>query len=124
MTDRRITRSLLAAVAIFGLTTACGGDSDTNDATTETTATEAATPATVDIEGFAFAPATLEIEAGTTVTWTNQDGFAHSVIADDKAFSSEELAKGASYEETFDEAGTYAYFCGIHNSMRGVIEVA
>ncbi len=38
---------------------------------------------TVDIYGMAFKPSTLTVKAGTKITWTNSDGFAHTVTADD-----------------------------------------
>ena len=43
----------------------------------ELTAAGAASPATVKIDNFAFAPATLTITAGTTVTWKNEDDSPH-----------------------------------------------
>jgi len=39
----------------------------------ETPVKAAASPATVQIDNFAFAPATLTVSAGTTVTWKNED---------------------------------------------------
>ena len=43
---------------------------------------------------FAFAPATLTVKAGTTVTWTNKDEDPHTVVADDGAFRSQVLGSG------------------------------
>lgn len=82
-----------------------------------------ATPAGVTIKGFAFGPPTLTVKAGTTVTWTNADGVAHSVVAEDTSFISDDLPTGSTFEQTFDEDGTFAYFCGVHPSMTGTIEV-
>src|ERR1700740_3669234 len=39
----------------------------------------AASPATVQIDNFAFAPATLTVTAGTTVTWKNEDDSPHRI---------------------------------------------
>ena len=33
------------------------------------------------------------------------------------------LGQGASYSATFSTPGTYAYLCGIHNSMTGTVVV-
>jgi plastocyanin len=78
----------------------------------------------VDIADRAFGPATLEIAAGTTVTWTNNDGTAHTVTADDGSFDSENLDPGATYSFTFDTPGTYTYHCDYHSSMTATIVVS
>ena len=85
----------------------------------------AAGPAqTVEMRNFAFAPASLEVANGTTVTWTNRDGAHHSVAFDDMVLpDSPVLAQGASFSQTFDEPGPYAYHCGPHPDMRGTIVV-
>ena len=77
----------------------------------------------VTIQNFAFAPASLTVKAGATVTWTNQDSPSHSVKWDDGTASSAPLATGSTYTRTFATAGTYAYVCGIHASMHGTIVV-
>lgn len=78
----------------------------------------------VDIAGFAFTPKTVEVEAGTTVVWTNQDGAGHSVEDAGGLFEeSEDLQAGDAFRFTYAEPGTYPYFCGIHQYMRGEIVV-
>ena len=77
----------------------------------------------VEIKDFAFAPASLTIAAGTTVSWTNRDSPAHTVTADDGSFDSKQLANGASFTHTFATAGTFTYHCAIHSSMKGTIVV-
>jgi plastocyanin len=80
-----------------------------------------ASPA-VSITDYAFAPDMLEIAAGTTVTWTNEDAAPHTVTADDGAFESKVLAdEGGTFSFTFDEPGTYTYHCNIHLNMRATI---
>lgn len=78
----------------------------------------------VTIVDFAFKPADLEVEVGTTVTFTNKDEFAHTATAKDKSFDTGNLDKDATFEHTFDEAGTFEYVCAIHNSMTGTITVS
>lgn len=87
--------------------------------TTATTASGAT--AAVEIKGFAFNPATLTIQKGTTVTWTNKDSAPHTVTGD--AFGSETLSQGQAFVHTFNEAGTFEYSCHIHPSMRGKVIV-
>ena len=77
----------------------------------------------VDIEGFAFQPATLTVPPGTTVTWTNQDNAPHTVTSVDGKFDSGSLSKGQEFSFNFTEPGVYDYHCKIHPSMRGQIEV-
>ena len=79
--------------------------------------------AAVDIVDFAFEPATLEIPVGTTVTWTNQGQAPHTATAEDGSFDSGPLDPGGTFSHTFEEPGTYAYFCGIHPDMRATIVV-
>ncbi len=57
----------------------------------------------------------IRITAGTTVTWVNEDSFGHTVTADDGSFDSGNVAGGASWSYTFDEPGTYPYYCVPHS---------
>ena len=77
----------------------------------------------VAIAGFAFDPATVTIQVGDVVTWTNQDSVAHTATADDGSFDTGQLANGAFETVTFDTAGTFAYVCSIHAQMTGTIVV-
>ncbi|MEJ7561469.1 MAG: cupredoxin domain-containing protein [Ilumatobacteraceae bacterium] len=77
----------------------------------------------VTIADFAFDPAELEVAAGATVTWTNNDSATHTVESDDETLMSDDLPSGATYEMTFDEPGTYEYVCGIHPNMAGTVIV-
>ena len=77
----------------------------------------------VNIENFAFVPATIEIEVGTTVTWENHDTAPHTATADDGTFDSDELAQGETFSYTFDQPGEFPYFCEIHPNMTGTVIV-
>ena len=76
-----------------------------------------------------FSPASLTINAGDTVEWTNVDTAAHTVTGGSPAngpsgvFDSSLVMGGASFENTFDEAGSYDYFCMVHPWMVGNIQV-
>ena len=76
----------------------------------------------VAIAGFAFQPATLQVAAGTEVTWTNQDPAQHTVTGDDGSFDSGPMDRGATFSTTVN--GPVTYVCAIHPSMRGTIRVA
>jgi plastocyanin len=77
----------------------------------------------VTIDGFAFAPATLTVSAGTSVTWTNRDEEPHTVVAGDGSFHSPGMGTGATFSHTFSTAGTFDYVCSIHPMMRGTVVV-
>ncbi|MFF4508499.1 cupredoxin family copper-binding protein [Streptomyces sp. NPDC001401] len=80
---------------------------------------------TVAVKNFAFAPATLTVKAGTTVTWTNQDTDAHTVTSHNAGgpLRSPALGTGKSYSYTFTKAGSYAYLCTIHPFMTATVTV-
>lgn len=109
--------------------TACGGGgkdkaSGSGSQTTSAGSGGSASADKVNIKGFAFAPAKITVKAGTTVTWTNNDEFAHTVKPDNNAFpESKNIETGASFSYTFDAPGTFPYICGIHNSMMGSVTV-
>ncbi|HVM02258.1 MAG TPA: plastocyanin/azurin family copper-binding protein [Acidimicrobiales bacterium] len=124
----------MAAAALVAVTAAAcaGGDSpDSPDGDAAPTANE------VTMRLIAFRPETLTVDAGATVTWRQEDAGAHTVTSgtveqggagvtampDDK-FDSGEIATGDTFELTFDEPGTYPYFCEIHPAtMRGEVRV-
>jgi plastocyanin len=83
------------------------------------------TGAAVDaaIRDFEFEPAGLTVGVGTTVRWTNEGPSSHTVTANDRSFDSGALAQGATFEHTFDAAGTFGYFCEIHADMSGTLIV-
>jgi plastocyanin len=84
----------------------------------------ATAPVTVHITNFVFTPAELNVPAGTTVTWVNDDDIPHTVVSDDKAtFRSKVLDTGQSFSFTFKAAGSFGYFCSIHPHMTGRVTV-
>jgi plastocyanin len=81
-------------------------------------------PVDVAIMDFAFAPETVTVKAGTTVTWTNHDSEAHTVrTTKSTAVKSDVLATDATFSFTFTTPGEYAYHCSIHPEMHGTVVV-
>lgn len=119
----------LGAGFILAVATACGGSSATQAPPAQ--ASQAAAGPTcggtagqaVAIKGFAYAPATLTVNADGTVTWTNGDNTAHTVTFDNGPDCGN-VAAGASVTATFSSAGTFAYHCTIHPSMKGTVTVS
>jgi plastocyanin len=84
--------------------------------------------AQVVLSNTSFQPAQITVPAGTTVTWINRDPVAHTVTAGTRGnpsglFDSGQIAPGGTFSFTFDQAGTYNYFCAVHNGMDGTVIV-
>jgi plastocyanin len=77
----------------------------------------------VNIDNFAFAPATLTVHAGSTVTWTNRDEEPHTVVANDGSFHSPGMGSQATFSYTFTKSGTFDYVCSIHPYMHATVVV-
>ena len=83
------------------------------------------TATTITIKNMTFTPATVEISAGTTVKWVNEDLISHQVSSltaiwfDDSPM----LQPGESYEFTFETPDTLDYVCGPHAGMNGSITI-
>ncbi len=71
-----------------------------------------------------FDPVSFTVKAGTTVTWVNKDGAAHTVTSSDsKLFDSGNVDAGGTYKFTFTQPGTYQYYCTLHPWMKGTMIV-
>ena len=76
-----------------------------------------------------FVPAQISIGVGETVTWSNDDTAAHTVTGGNAAdgpsgvFDSSLFMAGTEFSHTFDEAGTFEYFCMVHPWMVGSVIV-
>lgn len=77
----------------------------------------------VRIATFAFKPATVTVNTGTTVKWTSADAAPHTVTAADASFTSKTLNKGGTYSRRFTRAGRFAYLCALHPQMKGTVVV-
>jgi plastocyanin len=96
--------------------TGCGDGDDASDASAQ------APVATTDIsvQDNSFGPAAVEVAAGDTVTWTWEGDNDHNVVGDD--FQSDTQNDGT-FEQSFDQAGTYTYQCTLHGGMGGTVVV-
>ena len=76
-----------------------------------------------------YIPATLNISAGTTVIWENNDAAAHLATSGtpdggpDGVFDSGMIMGGATYEYEFSETGEFVYYCLVHPWMVGTVVV-
>lgn len=126
--------AVLPVLIIAALFAGCGGDTATLDTSTaappaETAATPSAAPedatAEVGIADFAYEPATITVEAGTAVSWTNEDAAAHTatISTGAKEFDTGTIEEGQTETVTFDAPGTYKYVCVFHPLMKGKLVV-
>jgi len=110
---------MLAAVCVLGavlLVAGCGSSDMGGTPPTTPSVTPSSAGATIVIKDFAFAPATVTIKVGDTVTWRNEDGVPHDATGD--GWTSGSISSGQSYSRVFDKPGTYTYVCKVHPSMK------
>jgi len=70
-----------------------------------------------------YSPSAPEAQVGTTVTWTNDDTTTHTVTDKDGEFDSFDIPPGETYSRSFNEVGTFGYYCKYHPMMEGSITV-
>jgi plastocyanin len=101
MTATRLAPAVLLALVLVAA--GCGG-SDKGEAVATTEVTMA--------KSYVFEPERIEVDAGQTVTWTNDDNFTHTVQVDGQ--EDHEVERGESVSIAFDAPGTYHYVCTLH----------
>ena len=110
---RRALAFLVCAAALAGLAAGCGGEGDS---------TPVATNEVTMVKSYRFDPERIVVQAGSTVTWTNDDNFTHTVQVDGQ--DDHEVGRSDSFSITFDEPGTYHYVCTLHrHDMEGEVIV-
>lgn len=109
---------------------ASDGDDAGGDAPDDVVVIEGTT-ATVQALDNTFRAPDIQVDPGTTVTWTNEGRNEHDVLpveGDDWGVEVESFQPGDSYEHTFTDPGVYDYYCSIHGTttagMIGTVVVA
>lgn len=109
----------LAAVAALLLLSACGEGETGPDGEEPVRTDRVELP-----KSYRFEPEVIEVDAGTTVTWTNEDDFPHNLHLLDGSDRLEPLPVGEEASITFDEPGEYDYECSLHpQQMQGKVIV-
>jgi plastocyanin len=107
-----MTRPLLLVAAFAALVAGCGGSAESS--------TPVATTEVSMAKSYRFDPKVIEIEAGQTVTWKNEDNFTHTVQVDGQ--DDHKVDRGDSVSIKFDTPGTYDYVCTLHRQdMEGKV---
>ena len=78
-----------------------------------------------------YVPASVTVNSGDTLVWSNDDTAAHTVTSGAPSesesvgaiFDSSLVTAGSSFSYTFEEAGEYPYFCMVHPWMTGNVRV-
>ena len=82
-----------------------------------------------ELDDTCFQPSYLTILVGDTVDWVNDDVAAHTVTSGSPqdgpsgVFDSSLVMAGTVFSHTFEEPGTYPYFCLVHPWMIGSVIV-
>lgn len=117
---------LALVVACAALVAGCGSSSggSSSSAPAQSTSTPAASSSSagdavnVNMQNIAFAPTSVTVKKGGTVTWLNKDSVDHNVTATRGAtFKSATLGRGAQFTWQAITTGTIDYVCTIHPNM-------
>lgn len=104
-------------LVFFSVLISCSKSTDYQPPATADTSTHK-----ISILSAKFDPSTLTIVAGDKVTWINNDTTAHSIISDDaNSFNSGTINPGGTFSVSFLITGSFAYHCGVHPEVRGVV---
>lgn len=124
------TYILLLPALILAFTLISCGDSPTDSGTNGDNGNDIEEPGPDEVwmEGQSFSPTNLEVEVGTTVTWTNKSDLIHTVTSGsgrtaDGLFDSGNMSGGETFTYTFNEVGVFDYFCVPHENMTATITV-
>jgi plastocyanin len=127
---RTATSALATAFSIIALV-AVGCSGYNNSTGYDTTDNQGGgTPGALEVwaQSVQFTPSSRTVAVGSTVTWTNKDATTHTVTSGttghpDGVFDSGNLSQNGTFSFTFNQAGTYHFYCRIHSSMSGTIIV-
>ena len=120
MTPRWILR-IVACVALFAI--ACSGASGQATRTFKPNEIQVIEPEGQQ-DKWTYAPSPLKVAKGTAVSIVNQGKEFHTVTANDPGRPFDiSLDAGKTVTFTFDKVGTFAYHCGVHPQMTGVVQV-
>jgi plastocyanin len=112
-----VTRTILPAAVLAAVAVAsgagCGSSAD---------AAPVATTQVTMVKSYRFDPETIEVKAGSTVTWSNDDNFTHTVHVDGR--EDHKVEPGDRVSISFVQPGTYHYVCTLHSrDMQGEVIV-
>jgi plastocyanin len=123
----------VVTLAMFGIAgSGCSNDSSNPYGSSATGPTVSPSPTiapvsanTVSMAGSVFSPVSITVAVGTTVTWNNNDGIAHTSTSDTGVWDTGNIPAGGSTTTTFNTAGQFPYHCTYHLAMgmKGMVVV-
>ena len=123
---------LLPGLILLLVLAACSSSSSSASATPSVTATgssasqKTGTTDTIVIKNFMFSPDSITVSPGAVITVKNEDSVTHTLTdkTDQNTFNTGPVAPNQT--KTFkapDKAGSYPFFCTIHQYMTGTLVV-
>jgi plastocyanin len=118
-------RLVLAALLVIGFPLGACSSSSGNGEPFSVPGEPVATAQVDAPRSYRFEPAVIQVQRGTTVTWTNHDQFPHTVqLLTGSDRSTRDLGIGKSVTIGFDQPGDYYYRCSLHPAqMHGKVIV-
>ena len=121
--------SLVVLFAIASMVTIAPNAFADHHMQTVTNAEGSSTPGCEETADGCFIPSPVTIPMGGTITWDNNDTAAHTATGGSATegpsgvFDSSLIMAGSSFSHTFEDAGSYDYFCMVHPWMSGLVIV-
>lgn len=112
-----------AAIVILGFFAFTGGDEGPRRSLRQDPVVSTEGQVEVKVVDNDYEPRDLTVQAGTEITWVFDGDVPHTVTEDQGSFDSRTLQSGDTYVRTFDEPGTYYYYCTLHHAMQGKLIV-
>ncbi len=129
---------LVACLALGAFGAGCGGDDEKDPGSSGGAPTQepaggggadsgsGGKAVKVDMKDTTYIPQDVSVAKGGTITWTNSDGFAHTVTKEGgpgPEFDSGNIDGGATFKQKFAAVGKIDYVCNIHPTQTGTITV-
>ena len=122
--------SLFVTFAVFSLIAITPSAFADHMTVTVTNAPGSSVPGCEETADGCFIPSMVTIDIGGEVIWENNDTAAHTITSGTAVegpsgvFDSSLIMAGSSFSHTFEEAGTFDYFCMVHPWMAGAVMVS
>ncbi len=122
--------SLFGLLAIFSLIAIAPSAFADHTSVTVTNAPGSSVPGCEETADGCFIPSMVTIDIGGEVIWENNDTAAHTITSGTAVegpsgvFDSSLVMAGSSFSHTFEDAGTFDYFCMVHPWMVGTVMVS
>ena len=127
---RKTAQSLFTLLAVFSIIAITPSAFADHVAATVTNAPGSSIPGCEVTADGCFIPSTVTIDVGGEVIWENADTMSHTITSGTAAegldghFDSSLVKSGSTFSHTFNEAGTFDYFCMVHPWMVGSVVVS